>query len=108
MKKTLTTQEAIDMVFQTGSFSLAGALALVQYLEQIEEGTGEDMEIDPVGLACEFTEYDSLREAAEDFIEAPEWEASTNDDENNSRIREFFQGKTTLIEFDGGVIVQGF
>ena len=96
------------MVFQTGSFSRGGALALVKYLEQIEQETGEDMELDPVGLACDFTEYNSLREAAGDYSDTPEWDNSLTDAENNARIRAFFQDNSTLIEFEGGVIVQGF
>jgi len=96
------------MVFKTGSFSRAGALALVKYLEQVEDDTGEEMELDPIGFACDYTEYDSLREAADDFVDTPNWDAALTDEENNARIRAFFQDNSTLIEFQGGVIVQNF
>ena len=34
--------------------------ALYQWLEEYEEGTGEELELDVIGLCCDFTEYRGL------------------------------------------------
>lgn len=43
-------------------FSYEGAQALMEYLEEITEGTGEAIEYDPIAYCCEFAEYASLQE----------------------------------------------
>lgn len=48
-------------------FSPYGFKALFEYLEQYEEETGENLTVDPVGLSCDFTEYESAREALEEL-----------------------------------------
>jgi len=41
-------------------FSYEGLEALFEYLEQLESEMGEEIELDVIGLCCEYTEYDSL------------------------------------------------
>lgn len=48
-------------------FSPYGFKALYDYLEEYEEATGESLTVDPVGLSCDYTEYDSALEALEDL-----------------------------------------
>ena len=43
------------------TFSYAGLEALFEYLEQLEEDTGEEMEFDMVGICCDYTEYENLK-----------------------------------------------
>ena len=45
-------------------FSREALIEIFDYLEAYEEDTGEEVELDVVGICCSFTEYDSLREAA--------------------------------------------
>jgi len=61
-------------------FSYKGKKALFDYLEEYEESTGEEIELDVIALCCEYVEYDSLEEFwqeydKEDFphVEAIEW-----------------------------------
>lgn len=61
-------------------FSYNGKKALFEYLEEYEESTGEEIELDVIALCCEYVEYDSLEEFwqyydEEDFphVEAIEW-----------------------------------
>ncbi len=86
------------------NWTRSGAFALVEYLEQIEEDCGTSIEFDPVALRCEFSEYESFNEFAKEF-----W----SDDchlywATDDVIRNFIQDRTTLIEFDGGLIIQDF
>lgn len=41
-------------------FSYGGLQALFEYLELLESDINEDIELDVIGLCCEYTEYDSL------------------------------------------------
>jgi len=74
------------------NFSYAGLDALFDYFEELESDIGEEIELDVIGICCDFTEYDSLEQAAEEYDLMP--------DE--------LPDHTTVIEFDGGVIVQAF
>ena len=51
------------------NFSRAGLFALYDYLEQLEDDIGEEIELDVIALCCEYAEYDSLAEFQEDYGE---------------------------------------
>jgi len=48
-------------------FSYKGLIALYDYLEQYEEDTGEQIELDVIAICCEYSEYESLEEFQEDY-----------------------------------------
>ena len=111
MYQTLSTSEAVDILRadQYAGWSAAGARALVDHLEQVEEETGERIEIDPVALRCEFSEHSSAVEAA---AEAG-WDGTTDDeDAAEEAALEWLRDRTVAIVFDGrdasGVIVGSF
>jgi hypothetical protein len=114
MYQTLSTSEAVDILTadQYAGWSAAGARALVEYLEQVEEEGGERIEIDPVAIRCDYSEYTSAVEAASDLSD---WEyrpdesgADYDEDEAEEHARQYLQDRATVIVFDGGVIVQAF
>jgi len=49
------------------NFSYDGLKALFEYLEEYEDGTGEEVELDVIALCCEYAEYDSLNEYNDDY-----------------------------------------
>ena len=51
------------------NFSRAGLFTLYDYLEQYEDDTGEEIELDVIALCCEYAEYDSLQEFQRDYGE---------------------------------------
>jgi hypothetical protein len=114
MKTTLTTTQAANMLAddQNSSFSRSGAFALVEWFEQLEEDTGEVFEFDSVAIRCDYSEYESLQEWAEDYFSA--WRADLSidddmdDDQIDDKIREYIQDHGQLIEFNGGIIVSSF
>ncbi len=62
MKITLTTSEvaqhlmdASAMGNESGCYSLCYTMA--EWLEQLEDDTGEEMELDPIAIRCEFSPY---------------------------------------------------
>ena len=75
--------------FERNNFSYDGLKALFGYLEEYEEGTGEEVELDVIALCCDYMEYDSLNEYNNDY------------DTKYSEI-DAIQDDTTLIKIDGG------
>ena len=71
-------------------------MALFEYLEDYSRDTGEDFELDVIGLCCDFTEYESFEEIKEEYSST---ELDSLDD-----LREH----TTVIEFNYGIVIQDF
>jgi hypothetical protein len=116
MKTTLSTTQAAHMLLDddNANWSRAGAFALAEYLEELEEDMGnEEIEFCPCSIRCEFSEYADLQEWAneqfrENLKDQFDLDADYLPEELNDRIREYIQDRGTLIEFDGGVIVSSF
>ena len=108
MKQTLTTDQAANLLVadDNAGWSYAGARALVEHLEATEDDTGEEIEFDRVALRCDFSEYESAREAAEEYGWEPDEDADSDDAEEAAL--EWLRDRTTVITFGGGVIVQLF
>ena len=49
------------------NFSYEGLNALYNYLIDYEEDTGEETELDVIGLCCDYTEYENLKEFQTDY-----------------------------------------
>jgi len=79
MKKTITLSGFRDAWAGTSredSFSWEGLETLFDYFKEYEADTGEELELDIVAIDCDFVEYESLEEAAED------WGCSVSDAED--------------------------
>jgi len=50
-------------------FSYAALQALFDYLEELEDATGEPYELDVIALCCEFTEYADMKEFQKAYSE---------------------------------------
>jgi hypothetical protein len=123
MNKTLSTYEAADYLMQdeNANWSYPGAFALVEYLEEMEEGCDTAIEMDVVAIRCEYSEYEDLEAWAKEYhgteylLEACESMGIDEDvamsddfDAIQDAIREYIQERGQLIEFDGGIIVSSF
>lgn len=65
MYTTLTSYDFINAFGAYGrgtQFSYDGLDKLFDYLEELEQDTGIDIELDVIGLCCDYTEYGSLEE----------------------------------------------
>ena len=116
MKQTLTTYQIADALKadENANWSYAGSLALAEYLEQLEEDLGEEMELDVVAIRCDYSEYKSLWAWAKDYFAKDEYtEMFANslfmdDKGRNNAIRKYICDNGQLIEFEGGIIVSAF
>jgi len=70
------------------NFSYEGRKALFDYLEELEDDTGEKIEFDPIALCCEYSEYENFKALKETY---------DNDEITNlETLRDF----TTVIEIE--------
>lgn len=104
MKQTINEYQFKD-AFQKcrpDNFSYEGLTALYDYLEDLEEETGQEMELDVIGLCCDFTEYDSLEEFQKEYYD----EEIGDSYEDIEEIEE----ETLVIKIEGteGFIIQVF
>jgi len=71
MKEYITESTFIDAFKQSDTrknqFSYEGLKALFEYLEEYEDSTGEELEFDMIGICCEYTEYDSLKQYNDEY-----------------------------------------
>ena len=123
MKTTLSTTEAAHRLIddENANWTRAGAFALCEYLEELEEDTGEEFEFCACSIRCDFSEYSDLEEwATEQFRShvdgvdelgltlGDDGKIEQSSEEINEAIREYIQDRGTLLEFDGGIIVSSF
>jgi len=92
------------------NFTNAALESLFAYYEEIEQGSGEEMELDIIAICCDWTEYNSALEAAESYG----FKASAGDDEradtNERAALEFLTDETTVLELGegNGVVVLNY
>jgi len=131
MKNTLSTYEIAQALIkdENANWSRAGAFALAEYLEECEESTGEELELDVIALRCDFSEYDSFIDWADEHFanyreefgieytnpmtgETEEQSVTDCDgnfhDETIDAVIEYIEERAQLIRFDSGIIVSQF
>ena len=70
MKQTVYREDftrAFHDYNRSGNFTPRGLVALYNYFEQLEEDTGEEIELDVIAICVEFTEYETLEEALSNY-----------------------------------------
>ena len=105
MKQTVTEYQFVDSFRACGresQFSVPARRALFEYLEEYEKETCFELELDPVGICCEFAEYPCAIEAAKVYG------LELRGDDDESRALDWLREKTQVIEFEGGIVIQQF
>ena len=69
-------------------FTRQGLKALFDYLEELGDDCGEEIELDVIALCCEFVEYDSLEDFHNEY------------DKNDYPTLEVLRDYTQVIEID--------
>ena len=122
MKQTINFSQFVDAFWDTykGNFTYAGKRALFDYLEEYEDSTDEEVELDIVALCCEYAEYESAWDAmlqyqAHDMPNCGEGgelgEVVEGDDlievdaKCESAARAWLENKTTVIDVEGGGVI---
>ena len=93
-------------------FTHSAQVALYEYLNECEEGTGQPVELDIIALCCEYTEYATAYEAMEQYqpedmpVEGVEGDDLVEiQEKNEAEALRWLQERTQVIEFDGTVVL---
>lgn len=85
------------------NFSYEGKKALFYFLEEMEEQTGEEYELDVIALCCEFAESSTDELIADYGIDVSEAE---DDEEKAEIVEEYLQDCTAVVgKLDNGSFV---
>ena len=63
-----------------------------------------EIELDPIAICCEFSEYDTPLEAARQYTEPNSWKAMIDRDANISALN-WILNRSTALTFEGGLVV---
>ena len=99
-------ERAFVLAGRKDQFSYDGLKALFEYLEDLEDDTGEEIELDVIALCCDYCEYESALECAKDY--PFDIDEDLDEDEQEEAALEYLRDHTTVIEFNTGIIVQSF
>ncbi len=105
MKQTVNLndfRQAFSDYNREENFSYEAQTALFDYLEQFEDDCGEEIELDIIGLCCDYSEYESAIDAA------TEYGFKFDGDPDNDEALDFLRENTSVIEFNSGIVIQSF
>ena len=105
----VTQSEFIDTFRQSelrkNNFSYDGLIALFEYLEDLEEDTGEQITFDMVSICCDWSEYKNTDEFINDYQDyAKDWDKALKDWPPKAAYENLIlalREQTEVIEFDG-------
>lgn len=98
MVTTVNFSDFVDTfrnIGRAGQFGYNAQRALFDWLEEYEDGTDEQLELDVIALCVEWTEYDNLEEVQESY--------------NDIKSLEDLQDQTTVLQLPGdGLLVMDY
>ncbi len=113
MYQQLSTSQVADELLKVEAFgkSYAASIAMAEYLEQIEDCTGELMQLDPIAIRCEFS-LDTLNGFAADYSDSLNSDGvivspkGTNIPDREAVI-EWFSDRTIFIHVEDDFFIMG-
>ena len=98
MKQSITRADFVGWFWGSDTykrnFSYEGLNSLFDYLEELEEDMGKEMEFDPVAICCEYSEYENLEEIKNNYDCIENYE----DLENNTSVIEIENTDRLIIQ----------
>lgn len=99
-------RDAFRAMGRDDQFSYEGLEILFDFLEEMEQGTGEEYELDVIALCCEFYES-SPEEAAENY--GLDLSDCDDDEERMQSVLDYLNEHTMVAgNTDGSIIYQAF
>ena len=78
MKDTMTVFSFCEWFRQSenrkNQFSFEGLKALYDYLTNMEDDIGEEIEFDPISFCCDYSEYENLKELKNNYSDIKNFE----------------------------------
>lgn len=99
-------ERAFQNMDRFDQFGYDALKALFDYLEQLEDDLGEEIELDVIALCCDFTYYESLEEFQRDYSSDYE---TIEDVEQETTVIQVESLNTNTMEYEeAGFIIQAF
>lgn len=90
------------------NFGYDGWLAIGDYLEQLSDDLGENIEVDIVGICCEYSMSESVQEFWDNqelpTVSDDEWE-DMDDEEKLGAIENYLQENTSVVTCQENLII---
>jgi hypothetical protein len=105
MKTIVSEYQFVEAFRHAGretQFSVNARRALFAHLEDYEDSTGEELTLDPIAICCEWAEYSSAKEAANDYG------FKGNELDTEEAALDWLHEQTQVVPFDGGIVIQLF
>jgi hypothetical protein len=96
MKKTITEYSFRDAFHNAGrgdQFSYGALGAIFEYMEEYEQDSGEELELDVIAICCEIEESDADTIISSYSIDVE----GMDDDEKLEAVRDYLDENTTVI-----------
>jgi hypothetical protein len=109
MKQTINFSDFVDAFRAYDRYDQFGYQALMvifEYLEEMEESTGQELELDVVAICCDYTTDNWMDIASNYSIEIDENE---NEDEQKQQVIDYLNENTVVLgETDCEIVYQVF
>jgi hypothetical protein len=109
MKQTINFSDFVDAFRAYDRYDQFGYQALMvifEYLEEMEESTGQELELDVVAICCEYT-TDNWHDIASNY--SIEIDENENEDEQKQQVIDYLNENTVVLgETDCEIVYQIF
>ena len=105
MKQTVTLhdfREAFRTMGRSDQFTWEGQEVLFDFLEEMEQDTGEEMELDVIALCCDFYESSPEEISSSYGVDLSD---CADHEERMERCREYMDGETMVAGTTSGSII---
>ena len=110
MKNTITEYDFIDIMIEEGNgFTYDGAKLLFEYLEELEQDCGEELDFDPIALRYDFSEYTKSELMDAYWSTLVWWDGEEykdlTDEKKFENLRDFIEQNTALLVVDDNTYI---
>ena len=99
-------RDAFVRAGRADQFSYDGLSAIFDYLEELSDDTGENIELDVIAICCEFSESDWESIASDYSIDLTDCE---EEEEKIDTVRDYLESHTSVVgEPDGSFVYANF
>ena len=107
--KTTVSLSAFRDAFRAvrpNNFSYEGLEVLFEYIEEYEQDTGEELELDVIAICCDFSE-DTVADIVKSY--SIDLTDCTDEDEQAEAVREYLEDNGAFVgEVTGGFVYRAF
>jgi hypothetical protein len=89
-------RDAFQKAGRENNFSYDGLRVLFDYIEEVEESCGEEIELDVIGLCCDFAES-HWSDIANDYSNLFELDTSVDESEQEAQVLDFLADQGVLV-----------